>query len=545
MHFYRENGRLLTTLPHFHDSLEIDDVRGDLSEMLRFCTTERSLADLHEKFSDQVKNLENLLHHNILVSDWPEDRYDRHRLYYSLKGLDPIAVQATLQQATVGVIGVGGIGSNVATLLVAAGVKSIRISDGDAVEESNLTRSIKYNCDHLGWPKVNALASELIKIDPYVNISSLQLPLSEEHAASFRKHFSGCDIIILSADSLDNFDTLNTIISSIDCPILAAGYIDRVGAIGPFFEPDKVGDYAKSLRQLNEVGRKSIPQEYYQAPSFGPLNMLVSAYCANEAIRYLVEGQSVLGAARLIVCPDTYRTEILVHSSQDHDKNFADISKIYAVERESNSLNHRIVDPLFRSKSESLSYKAVLDLGCGIGTYARMFSRRAENVTAVDFSDNMLETFRERGVPDNTKLVKSDISEFITHTDQKYDIAILALVLDHIDDIATFLAALRSKLKPGAKILVVIPNNVRDSCALSDNQLSLKDYFAEGKIEKSRTSTEAQVATKIISNKRTLATYLNIFLSENYVLDEYQTPKLEKDVIGSVVPYFDYLEFHV
>src|SRR5690606_23373786 len=125
------------------------------------------------------------------------------------------------------------------------------------------------------------------------------------------------------------------------------------------------------------------------------------------------------------------RAEILVHSSQDHDKNFADISKIYAVERESNSLNHRIVDPLFRSKSESLSYKAVLDLGCGIGTYARMFSRRAENVTAVDFSDNMLETFRERGVPDNTKLVKSDISEFITHTDQKYDIAILALVLDH------------------------------------------------------------------------------------------------------------------
>ncbi|EJF77749.1 hypothetical protein MCO_00887 [Bartonella sp. DB5-6] len=48
-----------------------------------------------------------------------------------MAGVDHDLAMRSLQQAKIGVIGAGGIGSNVATLLAAAGIGYLRITDGD------------------------------------------------------------------------------------------------------------------------------------------------------------------------------------------------------------------------------------------------------------------------------------------------------------------------------------------------------------------------------------------------------------------------------
>jgi ThiF family len=65
--------------------------------------------------------------------------YDRHRLGYRMPGIGGDA-EERLQNATVGLMGMGGIGSNLAVQLGAAGIGRLVITDGERFEASNLAR---------------------------------------------------------------------------------------------------------------------------------------------------------------------------------------------------------------------------------------------------------------------------------------------------------------------------------------------------------------------------------------------------------------------
>lgn len=82
---------------------------------------------------------------NYLTQD-ERNRYSRHIL------LDEIGEkgQLKLKQASVLVVGAGGLGVPVLQYLVAAGVGKIGIVDDDVVEESNLQRQVLYSTAHIG-----------------------------------------------------------------------------------------------------------------------------------------------------------------------------------------------------------------------------------------------------------------------------------------------------------------------------------------------------------------------------------------------------------
>ncbi len=104
-----------------------------------------------------------------------------------------------LQQATVGIAGCGGLGSNAAMLLVRAGVGSLVLADFDRVEVSNLNRQFFFQSD-IGKPKVSTLADHLHAINPAVRITVHEKKLSRETvAATFEK----CDLLIEAFDRAD------------------------------------------------------------------------------------------------------------------------------------------------------------------------------------------------------------------------------------------------------------------------------------------------------------------------------------------------------
>lgn len=101
-----------------------------------------------------------------------------------------------LAEARVGIAGAGGLGSNVAVILVRSGIRRLRIIDGDTVEPSNLNRQFFWPAD-VGMPKATALRARLLELEPGLDCEAVAQWL-EPGAAPV--HFAGCDIVVEALD---------------------------------------------------------------------------------------------------------------------------------------------------------------------------------------------------------------------------------------------------------------------------------------------------------------------------------------------------------
>jgi sulfur carrier protein ThiS adenylyltransferase len=108
-------------------------------------------------------------------------------------------VHSRLKAATVGIAGVGGLGSAVAGALARVGVGRLVIADFDVVEPSNLNRQ-QYFIDQIGLPKVEALAANLQRINPYVAIMAHPILLDPTNIPAV---FAACTIVVEAFDRAD------------------------------------------------------------------------------------------------------------------------------------------------------------------------------------------------------------------------------------------------------------------------------------------------------------------------------------------------------
>mgnify|MGYP000131782257 CR=1 FL=1 len=89
-------------------------------------------------------------------------------------------VQSKLDEAKVAIAGLGGLGSNVAYALARIGVGHLHLIDFDVVDITNLNRQ-QYFMEHLGMYKTDALKSLLLKINPYLDIQTDCVKVTEEN----------------------------------------------------------------------------------------------------------------------------------------------------------------------------------------------------------------------------------------------------------------------------------------------------------------------------------------------------------------------------
>lgn len=115
-----------------------------------------------------------------------------------------------LINASVCVIGLGGVGGYVTEMLARAGVGSLFLVDCDTVSESNLNRQLIALTDTVGMKKTDAMLSRVLKINPECDAHALDIFVTKENADSVIEK-SGADIII---DCIDNVSAKVAIISS-------------------------------------------------------------------------------------------------------------------------------------------------------------------------------------------------------------------------------------------------------------------------------------------------------------------------------------------
>ena len=162
-----------------------------------------------------------------------------------------------LESAKVGIAGAGGLGSNVAMLLVRAGMKKLVVADFDTVNESNLNRQI------------DALAANLHLIEPELMLELHDVRLSPENADWV---FAGCQIIVEAFDSADAKRMLLHSLLPLGKPIVSA-----IGLAG--------WGRSNDIR-TRRVGRNLIlvgDQARDVRDGFAPVGVRVSIAAAHEA----------------------------------------------------------------------------------------------------------------------------------------------------------------------------------------------------------------------------------------------------------------------
>ena len=93
--------------------------------------------------------------------------------------------QKKLLRATVGIVGMGGLGCPAAQSLIAAGVGKLKIIDGDKVELSNLHRQPLYGLEDVGRSKVQAAKEKLEKLNKSAVIKTMDVFFNADNGLNF------------------------------------------------------------------------------------------------------------------------------------------------------------------------------------------------------------------------------------------------------------------------------------------------------------------------------------------------------------------------
>ena len=137
-----------------------------------------------------------------------------------MKSLNREQIASRLAKSSVGIAGLGGLGSNIALALARAGVGRLLIVDFDEVEKPNLNRQA-YTVDQIGMRKTEALMMNVAKANPDVDVTAYHHRLEAGKMADI---FSSVDVVI---EALDDAATKATFIEEIslaypDKPLIAA-----------------------------------------------------------------------------------------------------------------------------------------------------------------------------------------------------------------------------------------------------------------------------------------------------------------------------------
>lgn len=106
-------------------------------------------------------------------------------------------LRARLGAGRVALIGCGGLGSNVAAMLLRSGVRTLTLVDFDTVAPDNLNRQMFFR-DQIGRLKTEALAETLLRIDPAANLTLISRRISSADLVDVVKD---ADVIVEAVDT--------------------------------------------------------------------------------------------------------------------------------------------------------------------------------------------------------------------------------------------------------------------------------------------------------------------------------------------------------
>ncbi len=212
------------------------------------------------------------------------NRYARHLMLREIGGTG----QKRLKDAKVLVIGAGGLGSPALMYLAAAGVGTIGVIDGDAVEATNLQRQIVHTDGRIGMPKVFSAEMAMKALNPFVEVRPYHRDLTADTAPDLLADY---DLVIDGTDSLATRRAANAACVALGKPYLSAAITQWEGQIS-LYHPAAGGPCYACV--FPEDPAPGLVPTCAEAGVAGPLPGVLGSMLAVEAVKWITGAGEVL-----------------------------------------------------------------------------------------------------------------------------------------------------------------------------------------------------------------------------------------------------------
>ncbi len=166
---------------------------------------------------------------NFFAKDLTTDERNLYDRQFRLEGWN----QKILKDAKVLIVGVGGLGCEIAKNLAMVGVGTIYLVDLDIIEHSNLNRQMLFTGANIGESKAIAAAKKLQQLNPTIKVKGFQTSLERLNP----KAYQIVDVIIGGLDSVNARLNLNAQAVRFKKPLVdggVSGYHGHIYTTFPF-----------------------------------------------------------------------------------------------------------------------------------------------------------------------------------------------------------------------------------------------------------------------------------------------------------------------
>ena len=173
-------------------------------------------------------------------SDFEEGRYSRLRLI-------PWWDQEKIQNAKIMVVGAGALGNELVKNLTLLGIGNILILDMDSIENSNLTRSVRFRRSDVGRFKAEIAAERAMEINPDVNAVGIVANIIDDIGLGV---FRRMDIVLGGLDNREARLAINQSCYKVNKPWID-GAIEVLNGFARVFVPGQGACYECTMTDMD------------------------------------------------------------------------------------------------------------------------------------------------------------------------------------------------------------------------------------------------------------------------------------------------------
>jgi molybdopterin/thiamine biosynthesis adenylyltransferase len=215
--------------------------------------------------------------------------------------------QQKLSDASVLIVGMGGLGNPAALYLASSGIGQLLINDFDTIDASNLPRQVLYRNEDADKPKATTAAELLKSINPDINAIAIGERLDRDGLTELT---ASVNVVL---DCTDNFAArwlINEVCADMQTPLVSGAAIRWEGQVAVFRHDQRGGPcyrclYSEADENLNDCAGQGI---------IAPVAGTVGTMLATETIKLLlgidsgIEGKlwaydAISGSVQLISIP--------------------------------------------------------------------------------------------------------------------------------------------------------------------------------------------------------------------------------------------------
>ncbi|MCG9578402.1 molybdopterin-synthase adenylyltransferase MoeB [Vibrio tubiashii] len=211
-----------------------------------------------------------------ILSDQEMLRYNRQII---LKQFD-FDGQEALKQASVLILGAGGLGCASSQYLATAGIGKLTLIDDDVVELSNLQRQVLHHDADVGTKKVLSASNSLKQLNPHLQVETIDKRLTDEALSALVANHS---LVLDASDNVETRNQLNKLCYALKTPLVSGAAIRMEGQVSVFTYQDDSQPCYQCLSALFGNAALSCVEAGVMSPVVG----IIGAVQAMEAIKVI------------------------------------------------------------------------------------------------------------------------------------------------------------------------------------------------------------------------------------------------------------------